>query len=96
MGHRKQSPLSKVSRRFMTTHPNPYIKLFTDLAWSKNALVAARTPLWPEYNAEMGNAFDEVALLKATPQAALDKVQARMQPKLDRLLAVQRARGEEQ
>ncbi len=96
MGHRKQSPLRKVSRRFWETHPNPYIKLFTDLAWSKNAIVAARTPLWPEYNAELGNAFDEVALLKATPQAALDKVQARMQPKLDRLLAVQRARGEEQ
>ncbi len=95
MGQRKHTPLVKVSDRFWKTHPNPYVKLFARLAYSPNAIAPPKLPLWPEYGAELNNAFDEVVLLKKTPQQALDAVQARMQPKLDQYVRLSRLRGEE-
>jgi ABC-type glycerol-3-phosphate transport system substrate-binding protein len=95
MGQRKHSPLVKVSERFWKTHPNPYVKLFARLAYSPNAIAPPKLPLWPEYSAEMNNAFDEVVLLKKTPRQALDAVQIRMQPKLDQYVELSRLRGEQ-
>jgi multiple sugar transport system substrate-binding protein len=92
MGQRKHSPLRKVSNWFWKTHPNPYIKLFADLAYSPNAIAQPKVGIWPELLAEMNNAFDEVALLRKTPRQALDYVQERMQPRLDAYLARQRLR----
>ncbi len=96
MGQRKHSPLVSVSKKFWKTHPNPYVKLFADLAGSPNAIAPPKLPLWPEYGAELNNAFDEIALLKKSPKEALDAVQARMQPKLDDYLRIARLRGEAQ
>ncbi|NUQ70228.1 MAG: ABC transporter substrate-binding protein [Chthonomonadales bacterium] len=92
MGQRKHSPLINVSERFWRTHPNPYVRLFSDLARGPNAISPPKLPLWPEYGSELSNAFDEIALLKKTPAQALDAVQARMQPKLDQWLAIARKR----
>ena len=83
LGQRKHSPLMKTSAEFYRKHPNPFIKLFTDLAKSKNAVSPPKIGIWPEYNDEMKNAFDDIALMKKTPKEALDYVQARMQPKFD-------------
>jgi ABC-type glycerol-3-phosphate transport system substrate-binding protein len=96
MGQRKHSPLVSVSKRFWDTHPNPYVRLFADLAKGPNAIAPPKLPIWPEYGAELTNAFDEIALLKKTPRQALDAVQARMQPKLDQYLRIARLRGEAQ
>lgn len=94
MGQRKHTPLAAVSERFMRTHPNPYIKLFRDLAFSPNVSTPPKMGLWPEYQAELNNAFEEIILLKKSPQQALDIVQSRIQPKLDDYLRVRRLRGE--
>ena len=80
---RKNSPLAKASDEFYSKHPNPYIKLFTTLARSKNYVTPPKIGIWPEYSAELSNAFDDIALLKKTPKEALDYVQERMQPKMD-------------
>ncbi|MCW3052143.1 MAG: carbohydrate transporter substrate-binding protein family [Chthonomonadales bacterium] len=83
MGQKKHSPLSHVSPDFYAKHPNPYIKLFADMARSKNAQSPPKIAIWPEYKDELSNAFDAIALLHQTPQEALKDVQERMQPKLD-------------
>ena len=83
MGQRKHSALSKVSDEFYAEHPNPYIQLFADLGWSENAFTPPATSLWKEYEAEMTAAFDDIWLMRATPEEALGRVQDRMQAKLD-------------
>lgn len=96
MGQRKHTPLIQVSQTFWQTHPNPFIRLFAQLPRRPNAYFPPQIGIWPEYQAELNNAFDEVVLLRKTPQEALDFVQARMQPKLDEYLRRlrQRARAE--
>jgi multiple sugar transport system substrate-binding protein len=94
MGQKKLSPLSEVSQEFLTTHPNPRIKLFTDLAHSKNAFGAPKMGIWTEYSNEINAAFDSVMLMQKTPQKAMDDVAARMQPKLDTYMRRLRERGE--
>lgn len=93
MGQRKHSPLVDVSDEFYRTHPNPFVKLFATLPYSKNVIQPPKIGIWPEYNSEMTNAFDEVALMKKTPKEALDYVQRRMQPKYERYLNRLRKRG---
>jgi multiple sugar transport system substrate-binding protein len=83
---RKHTPLIAVSEAFWKKHPNPYIKLFTELPRKGPTFTPPKMALWPEYQAELNSAFDEIMLLKATPKEALDRVQARMQPKLDEYL----------
>ena len=93
LAHQKNSPLSKISDEFWKNHKNPYIRLFDQLARSKNAVFTPRVGIWPEYNSEMNNAFDQISLNAKTPKEALDAVVARMQPKLDQYLRRQAERG---
>ena len=86
MGQKKLSPLKKVSPEFIDRHPNPYIKLFTRLAYSKNATTTPKIGIWPEYKSEIDATFDEIMLMQKTPKKALDDLTARMQPKLDTYL----------
>lgn len=92
LGQKKHTPFMKVSPEFVRKHSNPYIVLFSDLAKTKNAFAAPEVGLWPEYNQEIGAAFESVLLLEKTPKEALEAVQARMQPKLDEYLKVERLR----
>jgi ABC-type glycerol-3-phosphate transport system substrate-binding protein len=94
MGQRKNSPLVNVSEEFYRTHPNPFIKLFSDQPKGKNVILPPKIGIWPEYQAEMKNAFDEIVLLHKTPKEALDYVQARMQPKFKEYRRRLRLRGE--
>jgi ABC-type glycerol-3-phosphate transport system substrate-binding protein len=96
MGQKKFSPLAKVSDEFMKNHPNPYIKLFSDLARSKNARCAPMMGIFSEYNNDLGEAFEEVTLLKKTPKEALDDVQKRDQDKLDHYLMIEKIREKQQ
>jgi ABC-type glycerol-3-phosphate transport system substrate-binding protein len=86
MGHRKFSPLTKVSPAFWTSHPNPYIKLFDTLARNSLTFALPHLTFWQEYSEEMNVAFQKVYLLEATPEAALAEVKTRMQKRLDREL----------
>lgn len=78
---KKHSPLAQASPDFYKKHPNPYIKLFTELAKQPNAIVPPQTGMWAEFSQELGAAFDAVYLETKTPKQALDDVQRRMQPK---------------
>jgi len=84
LGQRKHTPLAQVSGEFLRKHPNPYIKVFIDLAFSPNAISTPRMSIWNEYADELANAFDQIWLCQATPEEALRRVQERMQRKLDR------------
>jgi multiple sugar transport system substrate-binding protein len=94
MGQRKNSPLAKVSDAFWKNHPNPFVRLFADQPRGKNVILPPKIGIWPEYQAELKTAFDEIALMHKTPQQALDYVQARMQPKFEEYRRRLRLRGE--
>lgn len=92
MLQKKHSPLMKVSEEFLNTHPNPYIRMFTDLPKEENSWAIPKVGIWPEYAQDLNNAFEKVYLLSETPQQALDKVQARMQPKWEHYLKILKMR----
>jgi len=93
LGQRKHSPLAKVSAEFWAKHPNPFIKLFAQLAWSKNTWHPPRIGVWREYNDEMNAAFDRIWLNEATPEQALGDVRRRIQRKFDAELTRMAKRG---
>lgn len=86
LGQRKHSPLKEVSADFYAKHPNPFIKLFAELPRGKNTYFPPKIGIWPQYQDALTNAFDELTLQKKTAKEALDAVQARMQPELDKYL----------
>jgi multiple sugar transport system substrate-binding protein len=81
--HQKNSPLAHITDHFWQVHKNPWIRLFDTLARGKNAQIPARMGIWPEYQQELGAAFDDAVLMSNTPKAILDGVQARIQAKFD-------------
>ena len=93
LGQKKITPLVKVSNYFLEHHPNKYIQLFVQMAHTKHPIVTPHLGIWPQYSAEISNAFDEIVLMTKTPQEALAEVQARMQPKLDAYLKRMHERG---
>jgi ABC-type glycerol-3-phosphate transport system substrate-binding protein len=92
MGQRKHTPLARVSRRFLETHPNPYLQVFIDVAKRSRPFSAPKTPIWSEYANEMNATFDEIWLGRSSAKEALAKVGQRMQSRLDRSLASQARR----
>ncbi len=91
--HCKNSPLAKVSTKFINEHPNPYIDVFEKLAASPHAHGVPKIPIWPEVSEELGVVAQRVYLLEAEPKQALDEAQARLQLKWDDYRARQRARN---
>ena len=94
LGQKKISPLRKVSDEFLNRHPNPYVRLFTRLAYGKNVYTPPKLGIWKEYNDEINAAFDSIMLLQKTPQRAMDDLTARMQPKLDAYTRRLKKRGQ--
>lgn len=94
LGQKKPSSLRKVSADFLARHPNPNIRLFMDLAYSKNAHGVPMMGLWMQYMDEINAAFDTLMIMQKTPQQAMDDLAARMQPKLDDYTKRLRMRGE--
>jgi ABC-type glycerol-3-phosphate transport system substrate-binding protein len=78
IGHGKNSPLAKVSDHFFKTHPNPYIRLFDQLARSPKAFAPPKIGIWPQISAEMTVAFQEVNSGQKKPKQALDDAEARL------------------
>ncbi len=83
-----------MSDEFVKKHPNPFIKLFANLPKGNNNFVTPAIGIWPEYLAELNSAFESIILMKATPREALNRVQERIQPKLDSYLKVLKLRNE--
>jgi ABC-type glycerol-3-phosphate transport system substrate-binding protein len=91
----KHSPLAKSSGAFYASHPNPYIRLFTEMPKNDSVVSPPKIAIWPEYSSEMRNAFDQVYIEGKDPQAVLSNVRRRVQPMLDRYLR-EKAMREEQ
>ena len=75
--HCKNSPLARVSGKFIAEHPNPYIEVFERLSASANAHGLPSLGVWPQVQDELQFAIQQVYLLKATPQEVLDAAQER-------------------
>jgi ABC-type glycerol-3-phosphate transport system substrate-binding protein len=83
LGHRKFSPLAETSDAFWEKNPNPYIKVFSDLAASPNVFAFPKTTIRTEYLREIDAAMDIIQNLSRTPADALHGVKWRMQKRLD-------------
>ncbi|HEX8341027.1 MAG TPA: extracellular solute-binding protein [Tepidisphaeraceae bacterium] len=90
--HCTNSPLRNVSQDFFDRHPNPYIRVFQDLAAGPGARSVPPVPIWPEVVKELTDATQAVALQGAEPAAVLRAAQARLQGKLDGFNRTQRMR----
>lgn len=83
MAHQKTTALKKKSDWFWANHKNPYIKFFDALALSKTTISTPKIGIWAEYQAELNNAYEVVALQQKSPEDALKDVSNRLQPIFD-------------
>ncbi len=93
-GHRKFSPLAKVSTAFDTMNPpdNPYLKMFRDMSFSPGGFSIPKVGVWNSYRREMGVAFDEIRSLKRPVPEVFEELQAKMQSGFEKALKRQRLR----
>jgi ABC-type glycerol-3-phosphate transport system substrate-binding protein len=82
--HHVFSPRAQVSDNFWKHHPNPCIRTFYQLAESPGVVPMPRMPVWTQYDHEMDRVTREVWAQRATPKAALESLQERMQMQLER------------
>jgi len=77
---RKFSPLAQCSPDFLANHPNPYIRVFLDLAKSPNATLGPpRLISWSQYKNNFDNALSRIQAGDTTAAEALHEVQVRQQ-----------------
>jgi ABC-type glycerol-3-phosphate transport system substrate-binding protein len=81
--HCKNCQLRHVSESFFAKHPNPYIRVFQDLAASPNARCTPVCPIWPEVYQALVDTAQAVSLEPIDPADAVRDMQARMQDKCD-------------
>jgi multiple sugar transport system substrate-binding protein len=92
MMHCKNSPLAKVSQYFLTHHPNPYIRVFEELAWSPNAHTTMQCPIAFEAGQDLLALAQGVVTLQLDPVTALEKTQRRLQAEYNNFEAKQKIR----
>lgn len=92
--HCKNSPLRQVSEDFLNNHPNPYIRVFQELAASPNAHGVPPVPIWPQVARELNNAAQAVALQGADPETVLRAAEKRLQAQFDRFVAIEQRRAQ--
>ncbi|MBI3590484.1 MAG: ABC transporter substrate-binding protein [Candidatus Melainabacteria bacterium] len=81
----KFSPLIYSDRDdFIKKHPHPFIKVFIDLAKSKDAMFFPQATFYELYRRELKRAFESVMKLEKDPKDALDEVQEKMERELER------------
>lgn len=76
--HGKNSPLNRVSEAFFRNHPNKQIRLFDELARSKNAFSPPAIGVYPQISNELNVAFQAINSGQKEPKQALDEAQARL------------------
>jgi len=91
-GQGKLTPFKENTPGWIERHPHPHLRVFIDLAKSKNAVPNLKLPVGEEYRNELSAAFDRAWLNQETPAEALQRVQKRMQPKLDRAVRIMKLR----
>jgi multiple sugar transport system substrate-binding protein len=92
----KLSPLREWSPFFSEHHPHPFISVFRELARSPRAYHVPAMGVWQEYQREINIAFDEVRLLRSSPEQAMAYAQRRVAASYaEHKKAMARQRGEE-
>lgn len=86
-GQKKFSPLKETTPGFFENHPNPNIDVFVELARSPNWFSTPKTVLNTLMMDEMQTAEESIWLGMQSPEDALQWVQDRLQPQLDRARA---------
>lgn len=87
MGQLKFTPLRDCSPEFLANHPNPYIKVFADLAKSPNATALPPLTTWTQYGNDLANAVTRIQSGNTSAAEALRDVNQRQQQVFDRSLA---------
>ena len=83
----KFSPLIYSDREdFVSKHPHPYIKVFINLAKSKDATFFPQATFYEFYRRELKRAFETVIRLNKKPKEALELVQFNVETELKRQL----------
>lgn len=77
LAQKKFSPLKNVSDDFFARHENPYIKVFVDLANSPSATYFPQVAYASRYKREIKEAYSKILRMEASPQEALDELQAK-------------------
>lgn len=78
------SPLSKVSDKFLSEHPNKEIRLFNTLARSPRAVSPLQIGVMSQVGREISNAVDQADLGQKTIKQALDDAQLRAEQDWDK------------
>lgn len=90
--HCKNTQLRHVSESFYPDHPNPYIRVFQELAASPNARGCPQVPIWPEVYKELTDASQAVALQDVDPEVRLHAAQKRLQEQYDHFREIEEQR----
>ena len=90
----KFSPLIYSDREdFIKEHPHPYIKVFIDLARSKDAIFFPQATFYEFYRRELKRAFEAVMRLNKTPEEVLNEVQKKVEIELKRQMKYEKLRS---
>lgn len=81
--HGKVSPFREPSAAFFADHPNPFVRVFDDLAASPDAFGFPGMPTWAQVESEMILALQSLLRGDRTPQQTITQTQARV----DRIVA---------
>jgi ABC-type glycerol-3-phosphate transport system substrate-binding protein len=84
MGQGKHTCLRELPEEFVRENPNPHVKFFPGLAFSKNASIVGRFAVLSKFREEMSNAFEEVWHGRKSPEKAVADAQEQAQDALDR------------
>jgi multiple sugar transport system substrate-binding protein len=74
----KFTPLIKSSPRFLSNHPNPYIKTFIDLAKSPNAQYFPTIKEVQRYKREIKNSYDKLLRMEGSAEEILNELEEKM------------------
>jgi multiple sugar transport system substrate-binding protein len=67
LGHRKATPLTKMSDVFLKSHPHRYLSLFIEMSKYKDVASPLHMGVWSQYQTEILAAFERVRLLQTNP-----------------------------
>jgi ABC-type glycerol-3-phosphate transport system substrate-binding protein len=90
----KLTPLSRVSDDFVRTHPNPYIKVFDEIAASPQARGPQQIPIFPEVADQVTYMVQRLMTLNGTAEQLLRESQTRLDEKYDLFKSRQRSRSD--
>lgn len=74
----KFTPLLKSSQRFISSHPNPYIKTFINLAKSPNAQYFPTIKEVQRYKREIKNSYDKLLRMEGSAEEILNELQKKL------------------